>query len=164
MFYLVICSVCGVVREKDHKEFWAIKKRISTTKCLKCSRFKKGVTNSGGFKKGQNPWNKGKGRSNIWAKVKSSKKWKDLRKLVFERDSYTCQHCGVRGGKLHPHHIKPKILFPELVFQLQNIVTLCESCHKKTDTYGYKVKKLIKNIDYNELISRVDQALKKEMK
>ena len=45
------------------------------------------------------------------------------------RDNYTCQHCKTKKGTLHAHHI---------VYRrnggadtLDNLITLCEDCHKK---------------------------------
>lgn len=58
------------------------------------------------------------------------------RTAVFLRDDYTCQMCHTRGGSLHADHIKPFAFFPELRLAIDNGRTLCESCHKKTDTYG----------------------------
>lgn len=56
---------------------------------------------------------------------------------VFERDHYICQDCGVRGGRLQAHHVKAFKAFPELRHDLANGLTLCVTCHKKTDTYGW---------------------------
>ena len=113
--------------------------------------------------KGLIPWNKGKkGLQIAWNKGKpwslksrlkmskaknqgktkqiyrlmKSEGWAKWRKLVFERDNYTCQECGKVGNKLHPHHIKPKGLYPELIFDINNGVTLCANCHRNTDSYG----------------------------
>lgn len=82
--------------------------------------------------------------SNFWkggttgeAKViRSSAEYRLWRKAVFERDDYTCQVCGKRGGRLHPDHIKRFSMFPELRFEVDNGRTLCEDCHKQTPTYG----------------------------
>ena len=67
-----------------------------------------------------------------------SYKYRKWRKLVFQRDGYTCQECGQVGGVLNADHIKPWALFPELRFELDNGRTLCVKCHKDTDTYGVR--------------------------
>ena len=53
------------------------------------------------------------------------------RKAVFERDNYTCQYCGKRGGKLCSHHIKRYHSHIELRTDVDNGITLCERCHKE---------------------------------
>lgn len=90
---------------------------------------------------GNVPWNKGLGNLTEAQRARKSIEWKKMRKLVFERDNYTCVLCNIRGGILHPDHIKPKAMFPELMFDLSNVRTLCRECHKKTDTYGSKAYK-----------------------
>jgi hypothetical protein len=62
---------------------------------------------------------------------------RDWRKMIFERDNYTCQICSVRGGQLQADHIKPFKAFPELRHVLANGRTLCVACHRKTETYGW---------------------------
>lgn len=63
------------------------------------------------------------------------------RKSVFERDDYRCFDCGERGGYLEAHHIYPYATFPRLRLMLENGITLCRSCHKKTKTYGRSIEK-----------------------
>lgn len=92
-------------------------------------------------------------KSHFWkggktAKMKQIKKgseWRMWRETVFERDNWTCQDCGERGGILHPHHIKKVCQFPELIFEVSNGVTLCKICHKKTDSYGKRITKQPRN-------------------
>ena len=71
--------------------------------------------------------------------VRKSAKYKQWRVQVFERDNYTCQLCGVRGGSLHADHIIPFSIDKGKRLELSNGRTLCEACHKKTDTYGGKI-------------------------
>lgn len=67
--------------------------------------------------------------------------YKNWRRLVFERDDYRCVGCGIRGAKgvkvvLHADHIKPYASFPEYRLDVANGRTLCEPCHRATDTWG----------------------------
>ncbi|RXG62821.1 HNH endonuclease, partial [Candidatus Atribacteria bacterium 1244-E10-H5-B2] len=105
---------------KHHSEETKIKLRESHSG-EKCYNWKGGIT----------PF-----RTKIWR----SKQYQNWRKEVFERDDYTCQKCGARNGNgkeiyLIPHHIKSFAKYPELRFILNNGITLCEDCHKKTDNY-----------------------------
>jgi hypothetical protein len=78
------------------------------------------------------------GISPINKRIRRSSKFLQWRKKVFERDNYTCQKCGKRGGELHPDHIKQFAYYPELRFELSNGRTLCKRCHMKTETFGFK--------------------------
>ena len=51
------------------------------------------------------------------------------RTSVFERDDWTCQHCLVRGGSLHAHHILPWAKYESERYNIANGMTLCELCH-----------------------------------
>ena len=62
---------------------------------------------------------------------RKTKEYKEWRKAVFERDNYTCQHCGKRGGKLRAHHIERYRSCIEKRTVLSNGITLCDECHKK---------------------------------
>jgi len=78
------------------------------------------------------------GISPINKRIRRSSKFFQWRKKVFERDNYTCQKCGKRGGELHPDHIKQFAYYPELRFELSNGRTLCKECHMKTKSWGFK--------------------------
>lgn len=87
--------------------------------------------------------------------------YEDWRTKVFERDGYTCTKCGQRGGRfnLNVDHIKPfaqileenninsyntnyyqdAIACNEL-WDIRNGRTLCVECHRKTPTYGGRLK------------------------
>lgn len=69
---------------------------------------------------------------------KSGVKYKKWAREIKERDNFTCQMCGLRGVYLESHHIKDWANYPELRFNLENGITLCRECHKKTDNYAGK--------------------------
>jgi 5-methylcytosine-specific restriction endonuclease McrA len=57
--------------------------------------------------------------------------YKEWRTKVFQRDEYTCQHCGQVGGELNAHHIKPFAKYKKLRYDVKNGLTLCLECHKQ---------------------------------
>ena len=137
-----LCIICGT-------KFKLTKHKENKTCGIICR--KKNLSN---VKKGQIGYWKGKKRPDmywfskenhhLWKGgvtpinniIRKSVKFKEWREAVFKRDDYTCQECLIRGGKLHPDHIKPFGLFPELRFELSNGRTLCADCHRKTPTWG----------------------------
>ena len=87
---------------------------------------------------GKKPWNFGKGTiSSQNELVRKSKEYILWRQAIFERDNFICIFCGQKGGRLNADHIKPFAYFPELRFAIDNGRTLCELCHRNTDTYGW---------------------------
>lgn len=80
-----------------------------------------------------------------------------FRKAILSRDGHKCTTCGSTGTRYNPlqvEHIKPKALYPELIFEPTNAKTLCLKCHKKTSTFGRrKLKKYalaVKNSNSNK--------------
>jgi len=154
------------------------KRSPETRKKMSEAQKKRGIFN---WKVGRIPWNKGKKRSletsekqsgiNHWnwnggitplrKKLYFSKEYKLWRKSVFERDNYTCIWCGKRGGKLEADHIKPFCDYPELRFAIDNGRTLCNKCHKTTDTYGYKTVLLRRFSTEQEALDFIKQKEKK---
>lgn len=61
--------------------------------------------------------------------------WHDIRKIVYKRDGWICQECGVHcknGGHKHQiccHHIDYDTMHNDYA----NLITLCASCHTKTN-------------------------------
>ena len=66
------------------------------------------------------------------------KEYKTWRTSIFENNDYTCAYCGVRGGKLNAHHIKPWAKYPKLRYEVSNGITLCETCHRVIHKGGGK--------------------------
>lgn len=104
-----------------------VKNQISKSRAGKCL-------------KEENPnWRGGITPPNL--KIRTSREYRLWRKAVFERDGYECVWGGKdHGAKLVADHIKPFTHYPELRLAIDNGRTLCEECHKKTDTYGRKCK------------------------
>lgn len=112
------------------------------------------VGTEGRFKKGQPAHNKGvKGPRGAdhwnWRGGTSRDRrmgdpdYRDWRKAVFERDDYTCQMCGVHGGRLNADHIQTWRDHPDLRYDLANGRTLCVECHRTTPTYGGRARRAV---------------------
>jgi hypothetical protein len=82
--------------------------------------------------KGEKHWNFKGGLPQESKLARKNAFYKDWREAVFTRDNYTCQECNLRGCYLEPHHIKRFIEYKELRYDINNGITLCKSCHKKT--------------------------------
>lgn len=91
-----------------------------------------------------------KSHTPLYKQIRNSTKSDQWSRDVLKRDEYTCQECNRRGGYLEAHHIVGfKELFKEFkiksfeqametkeLWSLNNGITLCQSCHKKTDNFG----------------------------
>lgn len=67
--------------------------------------------------------------------------WGRQARATRKRDNFSCQICGKHGNrdgvKIEVHHIKPYRKFNndfEKANQLSNLITLCNSCHKKAES------------------------------
>ena len=79
-------------------------------------------------------------------KIRHCFEYRQWRSDIFTRDEFTCQECGQVGGRLNAHHIKPfasilqkyeittleEALECEELWSINNGITLCEECHKRT--------------------------------
>lgn len=50
-------------------------------------------------------------------------------KEVKQRDNYTCQLCGSKGGELHSHHIRSWDVYVDDRYDINNGITLCQDHH-----------------------------------
>lgn len=103
------------------------------------------------FRKGHKPWNKGVPQTReVKRKLSESKKgkyggekspvWKGgmmayQKKQAKKRDNYTCQKCEFyseefKGSAVDIDHILSKHKYPELKTELDNLITLCPTCHR----------------------------------
>lgn len=59
---------------------------------------------------------------------------------VHERFNYICQRCGQQGGKLHAHHLLPVYSHPEKAFDLENLISVCETCHREIHSQSLELE------------------------
>lgn len=86
--------------------------------------------------------NNPKERYKIWRRYQDKKKYDSKREQVLKRDNYQCKKCGITeeqhrkkyGYSLNVHHKDGhgynKLLKNNL---MNNLITLCKSCHAKSD-------------------------------
>ena len=63
---------------------------------------------------------------------RGNKRWRHLREQALRRDGYRCRECA-RYGRLRPaevvHQVWPVEDYPEYAYSLDNLLSLCVSCH-----------------------------------
>ncbi|MDG5817244.1 HNH endonuclease [Natronococcus sp. A-GB7] len=77
--------------------------------------------------------------------IEYGREWWRVRRQALERDEYECQHCGADAEELdrNPdvHHVRPVRSFEtvEDAHTLNNVVTLCRSCHRRAEAGSISV-------------------------
>lgn len=119
------------------------------------------------LKGSNNPAWKG-GVSSFYQQIRTTLEYEEWRKACMERDNYTCQDCGQVGGFLEVDHIKARSLILrennietieqalncDELWNLDNGRTLCKPCHIKTDTYGWKMQRMLKKVEWGHNLLR----------
>lgn len=94
------------------------------------------------------------GKNSINNQIRECHQFDLWRKEIFKRDNYTCQFCKLRGGTLNADHIKQlariidefnlktmeEAYVCKVLWELSNGRTLCEKCHKTTETHSRYLK------------------------
>ena len=98
------------------------------------------------------------GMKNLSTIIRWCSEYKIWRKNIFIRDNFTCSVCKVRGGKLEAHHLDSfafllfkhnidsldKAIECKELWDINNGVTICHTCHQKTDNYMKSVSRPIR--------------------
>ena len=88
-----------------------------------------------------------------WQYQKTNRLDETMRKAVILRDQCKCMECSKTKCKLEVHHIKPRRFNGSNT--LENLITLCEKCHQKTEgkeeLYMEKYFSFIKSSDEKNL-------------
>jgi len=119
-------------RKKTEQHCKNLSKSMKDSEANEKTRFKKGAENPAYGRNQTGPENnnwKG-GITNTNQKRRNDPRLLEWRKLVFERDHFTCQKCGSKGF-LQAHHIIPFSEDFSKAFDIENGLTVCVPCHEK---------------------------------
>jgi 5-methylcytosine-specific restriction endonuclease McrA len=134
-YWLTLCE-CGNKKSINSRSF-------KTGRVVSCGCYSKELTKTqrtpllienNKKRSGENHhnWNPNLTEVDRQERKRSNNIFKLLNKEVFKRDNYTCQCCYKRGSQvINAHHIYPYAEFPDLRYNIDNLITLCYDCHKK---------------------------------
>jgi hypothetical protein len=89
---------------------------------------------------GRKPWNYIDGRSKLVSPDRYGDDWDKIRYLVYLRDHFTCQNCGIKNIRLDVHHKIPFLI--SFDNSLNNLISLCKPCHRKEEAIIMRELKL----------------------
>ena len=87
----------------------------------------------------------------------STKRWRDIRKVIISRDGGYCQRCFIKYDiietkNLQVHHIKPRIEYPELMFEETNLICICKTCNLQLgvdEELDFEPNEKLFNVDFD---------------
>ncbi len=94
--------------------------------------------------------------------IYSWKRWLNFKKIILQRDNYTCQICKKKKKRLFGHHKKSRIKYPKLFWHKNNITIVCAGCHIRLhavnvfNTLNKKIKNLEKKLKIWKLLAMRD--------
>jgi hypothetical protein len=91
-----------------------------------------------------------------YAEKLQSPKWQKKRLEVFQRDNFTCQHCGDTESTLHVHHLSYQPKTQPWDYPMENFQTLCRWCHEIAGIVsdsGMEIFSVSKRIIHNETLT-----------
>jgi large subunit ribosomal protein L31 len=87
--------------------------------------------------------------------------WSEIRKKVLKRDNYKCQDCGYtpeeEGKYLNVHHIIPRGENGIYNHELDNLITVCRTCHERI--HGVKTGPIV-HPDNREICEIIDRIIR----
>ena len=142
--YSICACECGAIKDINN-----IRLKNGTT--LSCGCLQKEIfkSNRSDLRGTKHPNWKG-GISGLRPRMMATKKYKTWRRVIYERDEYTCQKCNQVGYKLNAHHTSSYAEDKNNRLSVSNGITLCEECHRTF--HRLYVRKNITRIDIDNFI------------
>lgn len=85
---------------------------------------------------------KGRKTKKTWAERCKDPRWQRLRMDRMTADDWKCHDCGATRQTLNVHHRFYRYGADPWEYELSEIITLCEQCHKDTETRLFEIKRL----------------------
>lgn len=144
------CSSCSQTGIKSHSYIDGHASKSRT--CNKCGKHITSGSIRGSCFKCYTESNRGKNHPNykhgFYAnRIYSTREYINWKLSVFERDGRICALCGKQSKRTcHAHHILPKRDRQDLLFDINNGITLCKDCHASINKKEYEYVEFFQNM------------------
>ena len=116
------------------------------TRCMKCKKkIPMGTTYCDSCKPKRNEYKKHAKKLDVYEEEEgklSARRWRQVRERVIIRDLGCCRMCLINGysemRNLQVHHLHKRNDRPDLRYDMDNLITLCEAHHKKLENLPYE--------------------------
>lgn len=98
-------------------------------------------------------------KKELYSELLKDPRWQKRRLEIMQRDNFTCQICGHSDKQLHVHHLCYDKYKMPWEHDDDELITLCEDCHKAEHDSLKRIRKTVKLLTESLLMIEIEAIL-----